>query len=59
MQPLLHDVSVCLCVTTVSSAHVAELIQTRFEMWALVEPGNYILECGPNIPTEEGALGQF
>ena len=47
---------ISLSVTTISSAKMAELLEMPFRMWTQVDPTNYVLDGGPNIPREGAPL---
>ena len=45
---------VCLSVTILSPAKMAEPIKTLFGMWPWVGPRNHVIDGGPDIPTRMG-----
>jgi len=48
--------SVCWSVTLVSPAKTAELIEMLFELRTRVDPGNHVLDEGPDPPWEGAIL---
>jgi len=47
---------VCLSVTIVNPAKMAESIEMPFALWTWVDPMNYVLHRGPDPPWEGAIL---
>jgi len=61
MRPIVTDRvawSVCLSVTLVSPAKMAEPIEMPFGLWTRVGSRNRVLDGGPDLPMRRGNFGE-
>jgi len=50
--------SVCLLVTSVMPAKMAEPIQMQFGLWTPIDPRNLAVGEGPDLPMPRGSFGE-